>query len=466
VAALLTAGGSRSRFRAELGATARLALPLVLGGFAQMAINTVDVLILGHYDVDALAASALALNLLWALAIFGIGIVTAASPLIAAERGRRAHSVRDVRRTVRQAGWAAAFVCLPLWLIAWHAAPIFALLGQEPALSARAAGFLRISMWGMLPFLLYVVLRLYVTALERPVWGLVVTAGGVAFNALSCWTLVFGHFGLPELGLTGAAIANLLANTFLFLAMTAVVSCVRHFRRYRLFGRFWRRDWPRLGALLRLGLPIAVTLTLEITIFNAAVFLMGLIDRASLAAHAIAIQIAALAFQLPFGIAQAATVRVGLFHGRGESAGVARAGHAALALGLGAAILLSLGIAFGRDALAGLFLGRDSADDRIVFDLTTAFLGVAALFQLFDGAQAIGAGMLRGIQDTRWPMAYAGFGYWVVGIGVAVWLGFYTDLRGVGIWIGLASGLAAVSVLMLGRWALRDRLGMATEPGA
>ena len=366
--------------------------------------------------------------------------------------------LREVRRTVRQAWWASAFLCVPIWLVAWHAEAVFLLLGQEPALASAAAGFLRIAMWGTLPFLLYVVLRLYVTALERPVWGLVVTAGGVAFNALSCWTLVFGHFGFPELGLTGAAIANFLANLFLFLGMATVVSSVRRFRRYRLFGRVWRSDWPRFRELLRLGLPIGVTLALEITIFNAAVFLMGLIDRASLAAHAIAIQIAALAFQLPFGIAQAATVRVGLFHGRGDRTGIARAGHAALSLGLGAAILLSLGIALGSEVLTGLFLGRETQADRQVFDLTISFLWVAAWFQLFDGAQTIGAGMLRGIQDTRWPMAYAAFGYWIVGIIVAVWLGFHTHLRGVGIWIGLASGLAAVAALMLGRWALRDRL--------
>lgn len=459
VAVLNAAPAATGRgLRGEIGAMAGLAWPLILGGFAQMAINTVDVLILGRYDVAALAASALALNLLWAMVIFGLGVVTAAAPLIAAERGRRPHSVRDVRRTVRQAGWTAAFVCLPIWLATWHAEALFALLGQEPALSRAAAGFLRIAMWGALPFLLYAVLRLYVTALERPIWGLVVTLLGVAFNALSCWTLVFGHFGFPALGLTGAAIANLLANSFLFLAMAAVVTLARPFRRYRLFGRFWRSDWPRFRELLRLGAPIGVTLALEITIFNAAVFLMGLIGRAPLAAHAIAIQIAALAFQLPFGIAQAATVRVGLFHGRGDAVGVARAGHAAIILGLGAAILLSLGIALGREWLAGLFLGRESEADRLVFDLTVSFLWVAALFQLFDATQTIGAGMLRGIQDTRWPMAFAAFGYWVVGIAVAVWLGFFTPLRGVGIWLGLASGLGVVAAMMLARWALRERL--------
>ena len=142
MAALLEPSTPETGFRSELGATVRLALPLILGGFAQMAINTVDVLILGRYDVAALAASALALNLLWAMAIFGIGVVTAASPLIAAERGRRPHSVREVRRTVRQAWWASAFLCVPIWLVAWHAEAVFLLLGQEPALASAAAAVL------------------------------------------------------------------------------------------------------------------------------------------------------------------------------------------------------------------------------------------------------------------------------------------------------------------------------------
>ena len=446
-------------WRAEMRATLALAWPLMLGNLAQMAINTTDVLILGRYDVDALAAAALGVNLFWAFGIFGMGVVTASSPLIAATRGRRAYAVRDVRRTVRQAGWVAVFICLPIWAMLWHSDAILRLLGQEPAMVEGGARFIRIAMWGVLPFLLHLVLRLYVTALERPIWGLVVTAAGVAFNALACWALVFGRLGLPEMGLEGAAIANALANLFLFLGMVAVVQGVRRFRRYRLFGRFWRSDWPRFRELLRVGVPIGMMLGLEVTIFNAAVFLMGLIDRASLAAHAIAIQVAALAFQLPFGISQAATVRVGLFYGRRDRAGIARAGWTAFAIGLAMALVLSLAMALGAESIVGEFLGGAQADP-IVFGLARDFLMVAAVFQLVDATQAIGAGVLRGLQDTRVPMVIALFGYWIVGIGVAVGLAFYTPLAGVGIWIGLAAGLGVVAVLLVARWMARDSFAL------
>ncbi len=444
----------------EARATLTLAWPLILGNIAQMLINTTDVLILGRYNVDALAAAALGLNLYWAFAIFGMGLVTAASPMIAAERGKRSHSVRDVRRTVRQAFWAAATLCVPIWLILWNAEALLLLLGQEPELAKAAAGFVRIAMWGLPGFLGFLILRNYVTALERPIWGLVVTGAGVVVNAVACWALVFGFGGLPALGLDGAAIANALANTFLFGLSAAIVTRLHPFRRYHLFGRFWRSDWARYREIMRLGLPIAVTLALEVTIFNAAVFLMGLINRPSLAAHAVAIQLASLAFMLPLGLAQAATVRVGVSHGRGDARGVAIAGWTAIALCIGVAIILSTIMALFASQLVGLFLTVRTPSEQVVFDLAVGFVIVAAIFQLVDATQAVGAGVLRGIHDTRWPMIFAGFGYWVVGLGVAVLLGFELGFAGVGIWIGLASGLAVVAVLMVARWLMRGRLGL------
>lgn len=452
----------RTAVRAEIRATIALAWPLILGNFAQTAINTTDVLILGRYDVEALAGAALGVNLYFAFAIFAIGLLTAASPLIAAERGRRFNSVRDVRRTVRQALWASAAICLPIWLILWNAEPLLLLLEQDPKLSNDAARFIRIAMWGLFPYLVYIVLRYYVTALEKPLWGLYVTVGGVGFNALACWALVFGGLGLPELGLAGAALAHFLASSFLAGGMVLVVTGVRRFRRYRIFGNWWQADWPRFFEIHRIGLPIAVTLALEITVFNAAVFLMGLIDRASLAAHAIAIQVAAFAFMVPLGLSQAATVRVGVWHGRRDADGVARAGGVAFLLGVGAAFILSAVMVIFPEQLIGLFVIPDSAENARVFALGVSFLFVAAIFQLADGAQAVGAGALRGLQDTRWPMVFAASGYWIVGFGTAVWFGFGLDMAGLGIWIGLAAGLAAVAVLMVGRWLMRTRIGIVT----
>lgn len=457
---------ARTANREELAATARLAWPLVLGGIAQMAIHTTDVVVLGRYSVDALAASALGLNLMWAFAIFGIGVMTAVAPLVSAERGRARHSVREVRRTVRQGLWAAVLVTLPMWFALWNADLLFRLLGQDPELARAATGFVRIAMWGILPFLMFIVLRCFVTALERPLAALMVTGAAVLLNLVTCVPLVFGLGDWPGLGLEGAAIANAVANSLLFVGLAGFILIDRRFRRFRLFGRFWRADRVRLGQLLRLGLPIGVTLAMEVTVFNAAVFLMGILGKSPLAAHAVAIQIASLAFQLPFGVAQAATVRVGLAHGAGDRAGVARAGRIAILLGLAIAMLLSLFIALAARPLVGLFIDARDPAAAATFLLAVHFTLVAALFQLVDTTQAIGAAILRGIQDTRWPMLFAAFGYWAVGFVVAWSLAFHTSLAGVGVWLGLAAGLAVVSVLMLARWFMRERLRLLAYPAA
>lgn len=446
--------------RIEIRALLLLAGPLVLGNLAQMAIHTTEVIILGRYDVQALAAAALAVNLYFACGTFGMGLMTAASPMIAAERGRRGHSVRDIRRTVRQGFWVALAASIPIWGVLWHAESLFLAMGQQPDLSRDAGQFIRVAMWGLLPWLLQFVLRLYVSALERPIWGVIVTLCGVVVNLVACWALVFGNLGFPEMGLMGAAYANLIANCTLFIVMAIVVSTVKPFRRYRIFGRFWVADWPRFAGLFRLGLPIAITFAFEVAIFSAAAFLMGLISRDSLAAHAVAIQIASFAFMVPFSLSQAATVRVGLHHGRRDAVAASRAGWAALGVGVIAACAMSAIMTAFPEFLVGLFIDPADATAAMAFQLALGFIVVAAVFQLVDAVQAVGAGVLRGLQDTRWPMLFAALGYWVVGMGTAWFFAFNLGWDGIGVWIGLAAGLAVVSVLMVGRWMMRARFGL------
>jgi MATE family multidrug resistance protein len=333
-------------------------------------------------------------------------------------------------------------------------------MGQEPDLAHGAARLLRGMQWALLPFLCFTTLRNFISALERPVWGLVIMMCAIPFNVLAGWTLIFGHFGVPPLGLLGAGIASTLSSCFLFFGLLAVILIDRRFRRYRLLGRFWTADRDRHRAVWRLGLPIAITLGFETTVFNASAFLMGLINRDSLAAHAVAIQIAALVFMVPMGIGQAATVRVGIAYGRGDAAGIGRAGWLALMIGTGFALGTAALLVLMPRLLVAAFLDiHDPANARTA-SLAVSFLSVAALFQLVDAAQAVGAGVLRGIQDTRAPMVIALVGYWIIGIGVGILLAFPLRLEGVGIWLGLASGLGAVAVALGVRWSLRDRLGL------
>lgn len=449
-------------WRAEIGATLLLAYPLVLTNLSQSLIHATDVMLLGRVGPDTLAAAALGVNLYFFCLIFGMGLLTAASPMIATERGRRANSVRDVRRTVRQAMWAAVMLVVPMWLLLWHAEALLILLGQDPGLSAQAQSFVRHLMWALLPAFLYLVLRNFLAAMERPMLSLLVALGAVVVNALVNICLIFGvpSIGLPALGLVGAGIGSSVTVTVEFLVLAFILNRHPRFRRYHLFGRFWRPDWDRFRQVWRLGLPIAATLSLEVGIFNAAVFLMGLIGAASLAAHQIAIQIASLSFMVPLGLAQTVTVRVGYFYGRGDRAGIARAGWTSFVLATGFMALMALLMWMMPHHLIGIFLDPADPANAVVIPLAVAFIGIAALFQIVDGAQAVGAGMLRGLHDTTVPMAFALFGYWAVGMAVAVTLGFGFGWGGVGIWTGLAAGLAVVSVLMLARWSARERLGL------
>ena len=450
-------------WRAEARALLSLSVPLIIGNLGWSAIGATDLLLLGHMGPDTVASASLALNLYMAFLIFGIGLTTAASPLIASERGRRLHSVRDIRRSVRQTMWAGVVICPPSWALLWHSEKILVLIGQDPVLATGAAELMRSLQWALLPYLVFLTLRNYVAALERPIWGVIVVLAAVPFNALAGWILIFGHAGLPAMGLSGAGLASLATAIFMAAGMAAVVGLDRRFRRYRLFGRFWVADWDRFRTVWRIGLPIAITVGLEVTVFNAAVFLMGLIGRAPLAAHAIAMQIAALCFMVPMGISQAATVRVGYAHGRRDPAAVARAGWLALMLGTAfAACSATVLIATPRPLIGG-FIDVDAPGNAEVTRLAVSFLAVAALFQLVDCAQAVGAGVLRGLQDTRAPMIFAAVGYWVIGIGIGIALAFPIGLGGIGIWLGLASGLGVVAVLLVWRWTRRERLGLVPQ---
>jgi MATE family multidrug resistance protein len=443
---------------AEARALVGLAVPLILGNVAWSLIAATDLLLLGRLGADAVGAGALTINLYNGFLVFGMGLGTAVSAMIARERGRRAHSVREIRRSVRQSLWTVVLICPPMWALFWHTETILMALGQDPGLSAKGAEIMDGLQWALLPYLCFFVLRNFVGALERPIWGVLIMAAALPINFVLGWCLIFGHLGAPRLGLFGAGLASSLTTLFMGVAMIAVILLDRQFRRYHLFGRFWIPDWPRFRQVWQLGLPIAITLALEVTVFNAATFLMGVLGRAPLAAHAIAIQIAALCFMVPMGIGQAATVRVGLRFGQGDRLGAGRAGWIALALGVVFAGATALVLFLAPRPLIAIFIDLKSIANAEVVALAVSYLSVAALFQLVDCTQVIGAGVLRGLHDTRVPMLFAATGYWIIGIGVGTFLAFRTPLAGLGIWIGLAVGLTVVACLMVWRWKMRERL--------
>ena len=446
-------------WRAELRATLALAWPLILANLTQQAIQATDILLMGRLGATQLAAATLALNLTFTFNLLMLGLVIASSPMMATALGQRFNAVRDVRRTFRAGLWLIAVMLPPYWLMLWHVGDFMRLFGESEELARQGQTFLRAYMWCTAPWLLFQLLRNFVSALERPRIVLWLSLGGIVVNALLSWSLIFGRLGLPALGLVGGGLGSTLTWIAMCTALTVVVLSDRQFRRFHLFGRFWRFDRERTLAMVRLGWPIGLTMALEMGVFALAAYFMGWLGSSAVAAHAVALQIAALTFMVPLGLGQAATVRVGLALGRRDGPGVARAGWTSWIVGvafMGAMALVMWSIP---RALVTLFL-TDIPANAAVIALAVSFLKVAAAFQLVDGAQVIGAGMLRGLHDTKWPLVFALVGYWGVGLGIGTWLAFGADWKGVGIWIGLASGLAAVAALMLSRWLLRDRIGL------
>ncbi|MFT4057653.1 MAG: MATE family efflux transporter [Novosphingobium sp.] len=449
--------------RDELRATLRLAGPLALANMLQMAVFAVDVIFVARLGQEALAASSLAVAII-AVVMMGLnGVTGAVAPLIAAEIGRKRNSVREVRRSVRMALWLAIGLGLVAVLICFFGERIMLLTGQSPHISALSGHFIRVASLALVPMAIANVLRTFVSALGRPGFATVITALSILVNALGNYALVFGNLGMPALGLTGSALASAITTTTTALAYVAVIRANRNFRRYHVFGRFWRPEWQRLSQMLRLGLPISATLIAEGGLFSGAAFLMGLVGEVELAAHTVALQIAAFAFQVPFGIGQAATIRVGYHYGAGDRDAIARAGWVAIAIGLGFVGLSALAMLVIPRTIIAAYVDVSAPANAALVALAVQYLFVAAIFQLTDGVQAIAAGVLRGVQDTRIPAVIAIVGYWLAGFATSVALGLFTPLKGVGVWIGLAVGLTVAAILLLSRWHWRDRFGLVPE---
>jgi len=447
---------SDNAWSTHMRATLALGAPLVGAQLAQMAINTTDVILVGWLGTTELASVVLATQLFFVVFIFGTGFTSAVVPLVAQALGAK-DPVR-VRRSVRMGLWIVIGYGILTAPLLWHAEPILLKLGQQPDVAANAQSYLRVAQWGVFPALGLMALRSLVTGLERGGIVLYVTIGMFFLNAIVAYVLIFGHFGMPALGLHGAAVASVIANLCGFLIAVAYVESVPQMRAYQLFVRFWRSDWSMLREIVVLGLPISLTILAETSLFAAASLLMGMIGKLELAAHGIALQLASIAFMIPLGLAQVATVRVGLANGRGDELGIRRAGAAVLLISVLFTAVGSVLYALMPQALGGLFLDTRQADAAAVLQLAVPLIMIAGAFQLFDGLQAVGSGLLRGLKDTKVPMVLALIAYWPIGFACAWAFAFPLGYGSKGVWFGFVLGLAAAAVFLCGRfWILVRR---------
>ena len=451
-----TVAASGHELAVELTETLRLAVPIALTQLGQIAMMTTDMVLIGRLGDEAVAAAALAHTVFFISFTFGMGLVSAVAPLAAQAFGAR--NPRSVRRALRVGLWAALAMSMPMMIVL----PLFGerillALGQAPAIADLAQRYLFGLAWGITPALWFLAIRGFMGAVNRPEPGLWITLAAIPANAVLGYLLIYGELGLPRLGLLGAGLATTIINSAMFLAGLWFVTERRPFRKYHVLGRIWRLDWTLMRQLIEIGAPISISFLLEYGLFAAAALLMGLISTTALAAHQIALQIAAILFMVPFGVGMAATVRVGHAIGRGDGPAVKRAGSVATSLGIVFMSAMTLAVILGRFAIARFFFG-EAAESAGVIDLTATLLMVGATFFVADGIQTVAAGALRGMNDTRIPLLFAAISYWLIGFPAAYGLAFRMELGAVGVWIGLSCGTAVYAVLLILRFRrLADR---------
>ncbi|NTJ07696.1 MATE family efflux transporter [Rhizobium lusitanum] len=446
---------NNNSWSAHLRATLALGIPLIGAQLAQLGINTTDVMIVGRLGAEQLAAMVLSAQFLFTILIFGSGFSIAVVPLVAQAYGQG--DVVSVRRALRMGLWVVTIYWLMAQPAFLYSEEILLAAGQKPDVAKLASDYIAIGHFALLPGLLYNVIRALVSAIGRAGVILNVTIAMLVMNAVLAYALVLGHFGMPALGLHGAAIVSVAVQTAGFIFIVGYVQSREEMRRYEIFVHLWRPDWHALWDVIRLGFPISITVLAEVSLFTAASLLMGRIGTIELAAHGIALQWASIAFMIPLGLSQAATVRVGVAHGQGDHLGLKRAAIVVLIVSscislCGSILFATLPAWFG-----SWFLDITSADAPKVLAYATPLIVVAGLFQLVDGLQAIASGLLRGLKDARVPMILALIAYWPIGFFLAWLLAFPFDFGGIGIWLGFLLGLASAAAMLCARFYILVR---------
>jgi len=428
--------------RTELRKLAALSAPAAASQLSTMLLGVVDTLMVSRVGVEAIAAAALANVWIFGTIMVANGVVLGIDPLVA-----QAHGARDgdaAGRALQRGIVLALISSLPVALLWSQTGAFLRWTGQEPALAQMAQDFTTVQIPSIPCFLGYVAIRSWLQGRElmRPALWVILAAN--VFNLFGNWVLIYGHLGFPPLGLVGSGLAT---SATRFLALGGLIAWVRVFRLHEGAWVPWSRDalaLPGLKAVLLIGLPVALQIGLEIWAFSGSAVLVGWLGSSQLAAHTITLNMAALAFMAPLGIAQGTITRVGNLIGAGDQDGAQRAGWLAIAMGAGVMTLSAVSFVAWRHVLPRAYTG-----DADVVALAAAILPIAGAFQIFDGTQVVAAGVLRGMGRTRPGAVFNFIAFWVIGLPLGSWLAFRGGFGLAGIWWGMCIGLAVVAALLL-----------------
>ncbi|KAF1720116.1 MATE family efflux transporter [Pseudoxanthomonas wuyuanensis] len=441
---------SPARFGAEVRATATLALPLVLGHVSTGLIGFVDNVIAGHHGTQTLASVTVGTALLWLPMMVPIGTLISLTASVSQLNGAGRRD--EIGPLFRQALWLSLALGTLMFAFLSLAPYALAAFGIAPEIIPGAKAFLHGIRWGVPALTLYFCMRYLSEGMHWTLPTMLLGFGGLLVLGPIGYVLTFGKLGFAEMGAGGLGVASAIT---MWLQATAFAVYLWHAKRFaalRLFSHFERPRWAPIRQLLRTGLPIGITVLMEGGLFIATALLIARLGAIPAAAHQIAINVSALCFMIPMGVAEATTVRVGHAVGQRNALGVRRAAHAGYLIVLATQALSALALLLGHDAVVSLYT-RDAA----VAALAGTLLLFAAAFQFPDGIQVLSAGALRGLKDTRVPMWLAAFSYWGLGMPLGAGLGLGLGWGPQGMWLGLILGLTAAAVLMSWRFRSSSR---------
>lgn len=438
--------GRRPDLLAELRALLALAIPVALSEIGWMTMTVIDVIMVGKLGPAAIGAVGLGNAIYYAPSIFGIGLLLGLDTLVARSWGARDYD--DCHRSLAQGMYIVLAFTPLLMAFILFARPLFTSGGVDPLVATFSYSYVGILNFGTLPLLVYGGFRRYLQGVGRvrPVTFALISANLV--NLAGNWIFIYGKFGLPAMGVRGSAWSTVFAR--IYMAAVLVLFAWQHERRrgHALFAHWPAPDWTRLRALLALGIPAAFQIILEVAAFGAATILAAHLDSVSLATHEIALSCAAYTYMVPLGISAAAAVAVGHAIGAHNPARARRAGWMSLGLGIGFMFLAALGFLLVPKLVLEIY-----THDTRVLALGARILLIVAAFQVFDGAQSVASGALRGLGDTRIPMLANLAGYWFLGLPLGAWLCFRLHWGLYGLWSGLTLALILIASLLVWRWS-------------
>jgi MATE family multidrug resistance protein len=437
-------------YKKDMRDTIRLAYPVVIGQLGHMMMGVVDSMMVGRVGAVPLAAASVANSLFLLILVFGLGSSMALSPIVAMARGAGRSDQCSV--IFRQGIMVNVFISIVLLLLTVISAYGIQHLNQPPEVVEQAVVYLQILGASIIPIMVFQSYRQFIEGFEIMKPAMVIALLMNILNVLANWAFIFGHLGLPAMGLRGAGIATFITRMGLAVTIALYAYHSKRFKHYHTLQWFKGVDMAVIKQILKIGIPSGFQYFFEIGAFTGSVILIGWLGYHQLAAHQIAINMAAITFMFAFGISAAAAIRVGNAAGRKDKIATRRAGIAAIILSVCLMAFFGLLFMLFRHRLPSFYI-----DNVQVISIASSLLIIAAFFQVSDGIQAVGIGILRGMADVKIPTFITFVAYWLIGLPGGYFLGFVFDLGVRGIWWGFVLALSASAFMLTARFVMINR---------